>query len=442
MATGMAPHQAPAAITLAPVEPGRRTIYAAVAITLVFVVATRWPVARAGPMEPDELGFLAQIAGHWFPMHHTLFMTLGRLFGLAAGDAYRGFIVLDMLTSAAALVSVWWMLRAMVRPATAAAAALVLGVGPVFWGYGAMAGNYPVIVAVGAFLLGIAYRGRSRAEGWHAYAAAAVFALGAGYRQDIGTFWLVVYGVILWQHRWKRAVLSCALFTILNLLWLGAMLHENGGWARYRATSAAFAYQCGYLNSVWHLGVVDSVVRYSVKLAMALVWTLGPALLLVPRGGARLRQIEGGWFLGSLMAAAAIPALGSHLLVTFGVAGWCFHYIPTLIALAALGAGGARVAPTNPARFAPGFAGLFSDTSVRRLSYIAALLAAAFWFYPTDYRRGGLRGSFDLAFCRFTRAGLRTPMPDEGPQYWRTANSRLAGPAPVHTPTRELDNPG
>ena len=66
-----------------------------------------------------------------------------------------------MLTSAGALVSVWWMLRAIVRPATAAAAALVLGVGPVFWGYGAMAANYTAIILVGSFLLGVVFRGRS-----------------------------------------------------------------------------------------------------------------------------------------------------------------------------------------------------------------------------------------------------------------------------------------
>jgi hypothetical protein len=64
------------------------------------------------------------------------------------------------------------------------------------------------------------------------------------------------------------------------------------------------------------------------------------------------------------------------------------------------------------------------------------VLAAMFWCYPTDYARPGLRGSFDLAFCRFTRIGLKTPMPGRSPEYWRTANSRplaetAAGPPAV-----------
>jgi hypothetical protein len=130
------------------------------AIALVLVFATRLPVARTSAVESDEFGFLKQISAHWFPMHHTLFLTSGRALGWLVCDAYRGFILLDMITSALALVSVWWWLRALVLPATALAGTLVLGVAPVFWGYGGMAGNYTAIVAVGALLLGVACRVR------------------------------------------------------------------------------------------------------------------------------------------------------------------------------------------------------------------------------------------------------------------------------------------
>ena len=138
-----------------PIEPATTKILAAVALALVFVLLTRLPVARAEPIESDEFGFLDQSAAHWFPMYHTLFMTSGRLLGVLCGDRYRGFVVLDMLTSAVALASVWWMLRSLARPATALAATVLLGVAPIFWGYGAMAANYTAIVLVGSFLLGV-----------------------------------------------------------------------------------------------------------------------------------------------------------------------------------------------------------------------------------------------------------------------------------------------
>ena len=320
-------------------DPSTRSVINALGIALALVLLTRLPVARAWPMDSDEFGFVEQIRAHGFPMHHTLFLALGRSLGLMAGDAYRGFIVLDIIMSALALVSAWWWLRALVSPPTAAAGAVVLGCGPVFWGYGAMAGNYTAIVAVGSFLLGVAYRTRRDPAAWHPIAAAVVLAFGTGYRQDIGTFWLPVFVVILWQHRWKRAILAGAVFTVLNLAWLLPMLHDVGGWTRYRAVSAEFAYNAGYLNSVWNLGLVDAPVRYAVKLGMALLWTLGPCLLFVPRGLSRIERQENGGFLACLLALSVIPAIGSHLLVHFGVPGYAFHYVPALLALAVMGIG-------------------------------------------------------------------------------------------------------
>src|SRR4051812_27357820 len=182
-----------------PVDPDPASVAWAALIALAVVVVTRLPVARGWAIESDEFGFLDQIRLHWFPMHHTLYLSLGRVFGMIAGDPYRGLIMLNMTTSALALVSLWWFLRALAAPATAAAGALALSVAPVFWGYGAIAGNYSAIVAVGAFLLGVAYRTRQNPVAWHPFAAAVVLALGTGYRQDIGTLWLPVFIVILWH---------------------------------------------------------------------------------------------------------------------------------------------------------------------------------------------------------------------------------------------------
>ncbi len=412
----------PASVT----DPSPRAILAGLSIAIFLVILTRLPLAREGPLEWDEFGYLEQTTLHWFPMHHTLFMTFGRLAGLVAGTPYRGFIWLDMVCSAAALVGAWWWLRAIVPPVVAAAAAAVLGAGPVFWGYGAIAGNYTAIVLVGSVLLGIAYRGFSRRVPWHPAAAALVLAFGNGYRSDLGTLWLPVFAVILWQHRWKRASWACCLFAILNLAWFLPMLHDVGGWARYRSASSEFAYQAGYLSSVWNLGLIDSPARNAVKLAMALVWTLGPALIFVPRGALALRRLEHGTALGVLMLVSIVPALASHLLVQFGVQGWCFHYVPAILGLVALGAAGVNNAALREPEAAGRSAAHPELIAAGWLGVVTSVLAGVFCFYPTDYEAPGLRGSFDLAFSRFTRIGLRTPLPDHGPRYWRTANSRPA----------------
>jgi len=289
-----------------------------------------------------------------------------------------------------------------------------------------MAGNYTAIIAVGAFLLGVAWRTWHRPRPWHPFAAAAVLALGTGYRQDIGTFWMPVFLLILWKHRWKSAFYACLLFTVLNLTWLLAMLHDVGGWTRYRVKSAEFAYSAGYLNSVWNLGLVDAPLRYAIKLSMALLWTLGPALLFVPRGLARLRHARGGPFLIVLFAASMLPAAGSHLLVHFGVPGYAFHYVPALLALAVLGVGPALPVSERLQALAPVDYQRSFRTSVGRMLAIATVLAGVFLFYPTDFEQPGWRGDFDLAFARHTRAGLAMPVPSRQPNHWRTANSHVA----------------
>jgi hypothetical protein len=391
------------------VEPGRSEIWAAIGIALAFVAATRLPFARTSPMETDEQMFVAHIGSTWFATHHTLFQAAGRFLALATGDAYRGLVLLDMLVSGLALASVWWWLRALVRPGTALASTAVVGVAPVFWSLGEMAGNYTMIPLVGSFLLGVAVRGWRSPKPWHPYASAAVLAVGTGYREDLGTFWLPVLGVILWRHRWRPAIAALALFTVLNLAWLLPMLREVGGLEEYRRQSAEFAHAAGYRNSVWHLGLVDAPVRYSVKLALAMAWTLGPGLLFLPRGLWRIGSTPEGRRLAALLALPVIPALLSHLLVHFGVAGYSFHYLPATVALMAIGIGRATSTAT--------------DRAPVRLSALAAGLASVFLFYPADFNRPGWRGDFDLAVARYTRVGLHSEISNRAPDAWRTSNS-------------------
>ena len=212
----------------------------ALGLTLAFalVLLTRWPVARAWPMDSDEFGFVEQIRAHWFPMHHTLFLALG-----APRPDVRG--CLSRVHRAG---------HHHECPRPGLGLVVAAGACPPADSRGGCGR-----AGVRAGVLGLWRDGRElhgdRGRGivparrgvpdtkrpgcLASLAAAVVLAFGTGYRQDIGTFWLPVFVVILWQHRWKRAFLAGAVFTVLNLAWLLPMLHDVGGWTRYRAASAS-----------------------------------------------------------------------------------------------------------------------------------------------------------------------------------------------------------
>ena len=96
---------------------------------------------------------------------------------------------------------------------------------------------------------------------------------------------------------------------------------------------------------------------------------------------------------------------------------------------------GKSSSPRSPAE-------IFKGAATPRLIAIALAMGGLFWFYPTDYSRPGWRGSFDLSFCRFTRIGLKTPLPNHAPEYWRTANSRPLAGMPVRRPAGSRDGAG
>ena len=135
-----------------------------------------------------------------------------------------------------------------------------------------------------------------------------------------------------------------------------------------------------------------------------------------------------------MVCLSIAPALGIHLLLHFGVPGYCFHYLPALIALIVLGIGRDRSGVPVPCLAC-------GERTVRRLIGMATILAATFWFYPTDFAAPGWRGDFDMSFCRLTRNGLNEPLLRPAPYLWRTVNSsRPMEPARQASRTRTIDD--
>ena len=62
-------------------EPSKRAILLAFGLAALFVVLTRWPVARYRALGTGRVRVPGTDGGQWFPMHHTLFLTSARLLG-------------------------------------------------------------------------------------------------------------------------------------------------------------------------------------------------------------------------------------------------------------------------------------------------------------------------------------------------------------------------
>ena len=381
------------------VEPPLWEIAAAALTSLALVLLTRPPTARWGPMESDEFDFLGWLrADRVLPPQHTLYLGLGRWLGGVVQDPYLALLTLGMLTSAAALTATWWWLRALVAPRTAALTTLTLACAPAFWIYGAMAGNCAAIPAVGATLLGIAIRGRRAPATSHPYAAAAILALGAGYRLDSGLFWTGVLVWILAQARRPHAIAAGSLFVALNAAWFVPMIVEAGGWSSYRSANRDFARHMMETTSIWSQGLVDGPLRCAVKLGIGLAFSIGLGLAMLPRG---LRRISGDRAFAALLALSVAPALAFHLLIHFGTIGYALHYAPAALAALALGA---EAVPRSSGQ-RQGWS--WADW---RLSGVAAAFALWFWLYPSPPNAEGWRKDFELTVGRHSRMGLQSPL--------------------------------
>lgn len=393
------------------VEPPLWEIAAAGLASLVLVLLTRPPVARWGPMESDEFDFLGWLRGdRWLPPQHTLYLSMGRLLTQAVHDPYVALLALGMFASALAMTTTWWWLRALVPPRAAALTAIVLAFAPAFWVFGAMAGNCAAIPAVGAFLLGVAVRNRRAPAIWHPYAASVVLAIGAGYRLDIGLFWIGVFVWILIQSRSRHAIAAALLFAALSAAWFGAMVAESGGWSDYRSANRDFARHMIETTSVWSQGVVNGPLRCGAKLGIGLAFLIGPGLLALPWGLRRLGRDRG---LAALLAVSVAPALAFHLLIHFGTIGYVLHYAPAALAILAIGAG--------PSAH---FAGPRWGWPDVRLAGIALAFASWFWLYPSPPNAEGWRKDFELTVGRHSRTGLQSPLMRSRASVWSLSRAK------------------
>jgi transmembrane protein TMEM260 (protein O-mannosyltransferase) len=118
------------------------------------------------------------------PPGYLLYVALGRLLNASLSDPNMAYVTLAMLFSAATTFTVYWLARALYDRVTAAAAAALLAVSPLFWFYGSVGLTYAG-EAFGAVLVAWFAWGALQGKPRQLYAGALALGLVGGIRPSV-----------------------------------------------------------------------------------------------------------------------------------------------------------------------------------------------------------------------------------------------------------------
>ena len=304
------------------------------ALTLI----SRWPYRARMLYNWDAVQFA--LALHEFdvakhqphPPGYLLYVALGRLLNIPLGDPNLAYVALAMVFSAATTVAVYWLARALYDRVTAAAAATLLAVSPLFWFYGSVgltyAGEAFGASLVSAFAYG-ALRGHPRAL----YGCAVALGLVGGIRQSVLVllFPLCVACAVLGVRSLRRLMIATSLMVVAVLSWFLPMVWLTGGLGPYLRASTQLYGSVMLPTSVLG-GSLDVTLAQARYVLASVIVGLGPLTLAVfalPLYIRRAGWKRGDWFL----VAWIVPPAAFYTLVHFGQAGYVLTFLPALVIL-------------------------------------------------------------------------------------------------------------
>ena len=266
------------------------------------------------------------------PPGYLLYVALGRLLNIPLGDPNLAYVALAMLFSAVTTVAVYWLARALYDRVTAAAAATLLAVSPLFWFYGSVgltyAGEAFGASLVAAFAYG-ALRGNPRAL----YGCAVALGLVGGIRQSVLVllFPLCVACAFLGVRSVRRLLVAATLMVVAVLSWFLPMVWLTGGLRPYLRASTQLYGSVVLPTSVLG-GSLDVTLAQARYVLASVIVGLGPLTLAVFALPLYIRRAgwgRGDWFL----VAWIVPPAAFYTLVHFGQAGYVLTFLPALVIL-------------------------------------------------------------------------------------------------------------
>ncbi len=303
---------------------------------------SRWPYRARMLYNWDAVQFALalrefDVAKHQpHPPGYLLYVALGRLLNSLVADPNLAYVSLAMLFSAATTMTVYWLARALYDRATAASAAALLAVSPLFWFYGSVGLTYAG-EAFGASLAAVFAYGALRGDARYLYGGAVALGLAGGIRPSVLVLLFplcvgcAVLGIGGGIRGARRLALAVALMVSAVLSWFLPMLWLTGGLDAYLRASSQL-YGSVLLPTSVLGGSLDVTLAQARYVLASVVVGLGPLALAVFALPLYVRRAGWGrreWFL----LAWIVPPAVFYTLVHFGQAGYVLTFLPGLVIL-------------------------------------------------------------------------------------------------------------
>ncbi len=304
----------------------------------VLTLLSRWPYRARMLYNWDAVQFALalrefDVAKHQpHPPGYLLYVGLGRLLNIPLADPNLAYVGLAMLFSAATTVTVYWLARALYERATAASAAALLAVSPLFWFYGSVGLTYAGEAFGASLVATFAYRALS-GDARYLYGGALALGLVGGIRPSVLAllFPLCVGCAVLGIRGGRRLALAAALLLGAVLSWFLPLVWLSGGLNAYLRASTQLYGSVVLPTSVLG-GSIDVTLAQARYVLASVIVGLGPlalAAFALPLYARRAGWGRAEWFL----LAWIVPPAVFYTLVHFGQAGYVLTFLPALVIL-------------------------------------------------------------------------------------------------------------
>lgn len=353
--------------------------------------ASRLPFASRSLYNMDSVQFALATESFDVSLHqpqppgYFLYVMMGRLARLVAGDANTALVALSVIFSALTVVMLYCLGKEVFGEGAGISAALIAMTSPLVWFHGEVALSYMPEAFMSVLVAYLCYRVLRGEHGlfWLAFAALGV---AGGIRQNTAVFLMPLCLYSMRRIGPRRIALGLAVFLAVTAAWAVPMLQMTGGYERFHGAMRAH-----WLDSNWrgiHVGWILFNARHmSYFLLSGLVAALAPLILyayLALAGRVERPRTEAALFFAVWLA----PAFLFHLVVFThpAVPGHSLIYMVGLILLAGRALEVTAMRAAEPSG-GPGPRGAFTAM----LAAAAMLDGAVFLFDPYAFSARGIR---------------------------------------------------